>query len=406
MRIAMVAEGAEPEPALGAGAARGREGDVCAWATHLARAGNSVELSVGRQAPGLVEHSEQEGLETRRLPKPPSSPESWDAATEPIADALAEQWREEPPDLIHTWGMLAAAAARRAVGDRPLVHTFTDLRSLQSAHRMVRGSRPAELALEQQLAYSATRCVVHCGAVLAKLRALEVSRSDISSLPVGVDTRRFSTDVPGVERSPGGRLVTVASPPSLHDLQGVLSALREVPETELLVVGGPRPAELDGDETIGALRKHARQVGVEHRVRFLGQVPHREAPALLRSADLLVQYPTVPSHASMVPAAQALACGVPVVAADLGGLGRIAGTRKPSPVATVPPRDARGLARCLRTLLDEPKRRREMARLAPSVKHGWTDWTTAAGHAADLYREVLDARAARTPAAVSAAPGP
>src|SRR5689334_14084624 len=79
-------------------------------------------------------------------------------------------------------------------------------------------------------------------------------------------------------------------------------------------------------------------------------------PALLRSADAVVCVPWYEPF-GIVPL-EAMACGVPVVASAVGG--QIDSVVNGITGVHVPPRDPAALARALRSLLDDPERRRAL----------------------------------------------
>ncbi len=64
-----------------------------------------------------------------------------------------------------------------------------------------------------------------------------------------------------------------------------------------------------------------KEYGLQNDVIFLGQVPHSRIPELLAAQDLFC----LPSRSEGFPAAplEAMACGLPVVAADVGGMNEI-----------------------------------------------------------------------------------
>lgn len=89
----------------------------------------------------------------------------------------------------------------------------------------------------------------------------------------------------------------------------VIEALRELPDTQLVLVGtGP-----DGRD----LRELARERGVDQRVHFLGSLDHGRLPVVLSAADAMV----LPSASEGLANAwvEALACGTPLVITDAGG---------------------------------------------------------------------------------------
>ncbi|MBV9020178.1 MAG: glycosyltransferase, partial [Ktedonobacteraceae bacterium] len=75
---------------------------------------------------------------------------------------------------------------------------------------------------------------------------------------------------------------------------------------------------LTGDNDLQKLQALAADLGISHRVRFLGARPQQELPMLYSAADVTV----VPSyHESFgLVAVESLACGTPVVATRAGGL--------------------------------------------------------------------------------------
>jgi teichuronic acid biosynthesis glycosyltransferase TuaC len=88
-----------------------------------------------------------------------------------------------------------------------------------------------------------------------------------------------------------------------------IEALPAIPGATLLIVGqGPARAELEA--RIAAL-------GLGDRVRMLGPLPHEALPALLAASDAMV----LPSSSEGLANVwvEALACGTPVVTADVGG---------------------------------------------------------------------------------------
>jgi teichuronic acid biosynthesis glycosyltransferase TuaC len=88
-----------------------------------------------------------------------------------------------------------------------------------------------------------------------------------------------------------------------------IEALPAISGATLLIVGqGPARAELEAK--IEAL-------GLGDRVRMLGPLPHGELPALLSAADAMV----LPSSSEGLANVwvEALACGTPVICADVGG---------------------------------------------------------------------------------------
>ncbi len=136
----------------------------------------------------------------------------------------------------------------------------------------------------------------------------------------GVDTDAFT---PG-RRNPEFRsryarpdqqlVVSVGRLVGWKGLRVVLEAMAGLSSTRYLIVGsGPEEA---------ALKAFAAQLGVSERVEFTGRVPHRDLPQLLAQCDVFVQ-PSIGEEAFGISVVEAMACGLPVLASDNGGLPEI-----------------------------------------------------------------------------------
>jgi glycosyltransferase involved in cell wall biosynthesis len=222
--------------------------------------------------------------------------------------------------------------------DVPVVQTFHSIGAVlrQAGDDGVPEER---VSAERLVGREAGRVVAHCTDEKAQLVQLGVVRTRIAVVPPGVDVERFKPEGPRLNRPLRHRLVSPAA-----GAADVITALRAVWDTELVVVGGRA-------EDVRRLREHAGASGVGDRVRLVGRVPQVAMPALLRSADAVV---CAGADRAVTPL-EAMACGVPVVAAAVGGstdtvVDGVTGL-------LVPPGDARVLARVLRPLLVDDARR-------------------------------------------------
>ena len=121
-----------------------------------------------------------------------------------------------------------------------------------------------------------------------------------------------------------------------------------------VIAGDAYPGELAPD--VEAL---ASQLGVRDRAEFLGFAPDPER--VLASVDVVAVPSTRPDPLPN-SAIEALAAGVPVVAANHGGLPEIVRDRATG--LLVRPADAAALAKALRELADDPERRARMGEAA------------------------------------------
>lgn len=85
------------------------------------------------------------------------------------------------------------------------------------------------------------------------------------------------------------------------------------PNLHYLIVGGPS-AEGDWRER---LRAQVRELGLEDIVSFLGALPHHEVKRALSAADVFVLATSNEGWANVI--LEAMACGLPVIATDVGG---------------------------------------------------------------------------------------
>ncbi|MBZ0102413.1 MAG: glycosyltransferase, partial [Thermoanaerobaculia bacterium] len=125
-------------------------------------------------------------------------------------------------------------------------------------------------------------------------------------------------------------------------------------------------------------------------VRRLGHLHDADLPALYRGAALLVQ----PSlwEGFGLPVAEAMALGVPVIAADRGALPEVAGDA----ALLVDPEDVAAIAAAIASLLDDPAVRADLAQRGRRRAAG-LHWEGAARRTLAVYEAALGGTA-RPPA--------
>lgn len=132
-------------------------------------------------------------------------------------------------------------------------------------------------------------------------------------VPVPRAEARRRLDLPATARV----LVTVGAlveRKGFHRVIELLPALRQrFPDLIYLVVGGPSP---EGDLS-EALRRQTREAGLESAVRFLGPMSPADLHLPLSAADVFVLASRNEGWANVL--LEAMACGLPVVATDVGG---------------------------------------------------------------------------------------
>jgi glycosyltransferase involved in cell wall biosynthesis len=209
-----------------------------------------------------------------------------------------------------------------------------------------------------------------------------VDPSRVEVVAYGVDTGAFEPR-PGVEKIPGRLITTASMDVPLKGLVHLLEALAKVRterEAELVVVG-KRRSDSRAQETITRL-------GLQGAVSFVSGVDEDRLVDLYAQSDVAV----VPSlyEGFSLPAAEAMSCGVPVVATTGGALPEVVGTDDETALL-VPPGDSGALAVAIKRLLDDPGLRRRIGDAGRSRVLQRFTWTACAGRTVDVYREVIAA---------------
>jgi glycosyltransferase involved in cell wall biosynthesis len=266
----------------------------------------------------------------------------------------------------------------------PTAITFHALGSVKRRHQGDKDTSPRE---RLRLECATTRAV---DAVLAtsqeevfELVRMGAPRQTVALVPCGVDTDRFSPDGPVEARPSRGRrrIVVVSRLVERKGIGNVIAALPRIPDAEVVVAGGGDCESLHADPEARRLDELARRCGVRDRVELRGRVERDDMPALLRSADVVACVPWYEPFGLV--ALEAMACGVPVVAAAVGGLvdtviDGVTGLH-------VPPRDVDVLATTLRELLADPARRAALGQAGRARAVRRYDWSTIAQETVRAY---------------------
>jgi D-inositol-3-phosphate glycosyltransferase len=318
MRIAMVSEHARPLAVLGGVDAGGQNVHVAELSAALARRGHEVLVYTRWDSTELPERVQTpDGYTVVHVPAgPPEALPKDELLTHMPAFGrfLAEQWRDEPPDVAHAHFWMSGIATLRAARQRdvPTVQTFHALGVVKRRHQGVQDtSPPARLRLERSVARTADWVTATCTDEVFELVRLGRPRSRISVIPCGVDLARFCPDtMPAVYSGPR-RIVSVGRLVPRKGFDILIRAMTAVPDAQLLIVGGPDASGLANEPEAQRLSTLASQLGVSDRVRLCGSVSRPQMPAVLRRADVVACTPWYEPF-GIVPV-EAMACGVPVV---------------------------------------------------------------------------------------------
>lgn len=222
----------------------------------------------------------------------------------------------------------------------------------------------------------------------------------IETIPCGTDVGRFRTDLSQVNaRATLGfdrdrRLVLyVGRYDRRKGIETLVQAFGQLGDrdaslaaAQLVIVGGWDPAGSDGIEQ-RRICDMVEELGLSDRVIFAGRVGHDRLPLYYTAANVCV----VPSHYEPfgLVAIEAMGCGTPVVASDVGGLKF---TVVPEHTGLlVPPQDADAFATAIARILCDRNWAQQLAVQAGERVRQTFSWSGVGGHLSDLYRRRLAA---------------
>ncbi len=208
--------------------------------------------------------------------------------------------------------------------------------------------------------------------------AFAIQHANVHVVANGIDLTDFAP-VPGVQRDTFHLVSTASADAPLKGTQHLLRAMAILrpayPDLRLTVVGQARSG--------GPTERLIDELGIAGTVTFRAQLGTDEIRALYARATLAV----VPSEYEGfgLPAGEAMACGVPVVAAAGGALPEVVGDAG----IVVPVRDPQALAEGIRRLLESPTERVRLAERGRARIVQSFSWGRAATHLSAIYDRVI-----------------
>ncbi|MHB1044085.1 MAG: glycosyltransferase family 4 protein [Eubacteriales bacterium] len=303
-----------------------------------------------------------------------------------VLDELAYFFRHGEFNIVHTHGVRANLLGRisaRQAGKKVVTTVHSLLRSdypgtfsrmaNSLAEKLTRGMTDHFIAVSGGLKKALVKGGLPDGRVTVVYNGIDLEALAASRRPAVWRDKLGCTG--------GEPLVGMVA--RLHPVKGhryFLEAAREVlaalPEARFVIAGeGP------GRE---AMEQLAGRLGIEDSVVFTGFV--EEVWPLMADLDLLV----VPSlwEGFGLTAVEALALGVPVVAADVGGLPEA--VRHGETGLLVAPGDTAALSRGIIWMLEHPSEAAEMARRGGEAVRREFSASTMAARTVEVYRKLLD----------------
>ncbi len=310
-------------------------------------------------------------------------------------------------DVIHShyWmSGLAAIPLSEAWGGVPIVQMFHTLGEMKNRIAQSPGEResPERIAAEKKILARADRVIVATLAEQTQLRFLyKANGSNFEIIPPGVDTSHFYR-IPSDEAKqylglrPHDRMVLFVG--RIEPLKGVDTLIRamaclkfksRVGRVHLAIIGGEpdvSPEQMTAE--MARLQKLSDDLCMGEMVLFLGKRGQDTLPYYYSAAEVLV----MPSHYESfgMVALEAMACGTPVIASDVGGLGFLVQDGETG--FTIPDGEPDTMCEKLSLLLTDNRLREQMGRRAAEVAQSYC-WDKIARQILAVYEQVTKVHA-------------
>ncbi|MBE3037275.1 MAG: glycosyltransferase [Chloroflexi bacterium] len=309
-------------------------------------------------------------------------------------------------DLLHShyWmSGLAAGALSDLWSGVPILHMFHTLGEMKNRVARSEAEREGAYRLdgERQVLARADRIIAATLAEQAQLEWLyKAEPRKVTVIPPGVDTSHFYP-IPADEArqyiglTPDARMILFVG--RIEPLKGVDTLIQAVAclriknlkePVHLAVIGGdPEAAPAEISEEMVRLQKLCDDLTVGKMVVFLGKRGQDTLPYYYSAAEVVV----MPSHYESfgMVALEAMACGTPVIASQVGGLAFL--VQDGVTGYTVPDGDDDILCEKLALILGDESLRQRMGRNAAEYARNY-DWEKIARQIVGVYEELVGKR--------------
>jgi D-inositol-3-phosphate glycosyltransferase len=307
-------------------------------------------------------------------------------------------------DLIHShyWLSGLAAESLQTEWDIPFVHMFHTLGEMKN--RIARSPEEFEGAYrldgERNVLAKADRIIAATMAEKAQLEWLyKADAKKILIIPPGVDTSHFYPipadeaklfiGLPQYERM----ILFVGRIEPLKGVDTVIHAMSQLKLSDvsknhpvhLAIIGGDPNVDLDQmNAEMLRLQQLCHDLCMDRMVVFLGKRGQDTLPYYYSAAEALV----MPSHYESfgLVALEAMACGTPVIASQVGGLAFL--VQDGVTGYSIPDQDPDALASALRKLIGDSVARDEMGRRAAEYAREYS-WPVITSQIVKIYEEIL-----------------
>jgi L-malate glycosyltransferase len=141
----------------------------------------------------------------------------------------------------------------------------------------------------------------------------------IEVIPNGINTNVFSPSAEHIQNNGEFRLITVSRLIKRKGIQNVLKALAEIRKSLPPGKGNVINFTIIGEGNYESeLKTMTNKLGLNNVVRFLGYLPTNDIPSYFRQSDAFILPSLAEAFGNVV--AEAMACGLPIIGADEGGI--------------------------------------------------------------------------------------
>lgn len=216
--------------------------------------------------------------------------------------------------------------------------------------------------------------------------------SKVISIPLGISPDRQLLDpheMSEAERSLKARhgdrpvVFSVGRMASYKGFEHLIEAARSLPKDVQVVIGG-------GGELLESHRQHIRDAGLQDRVFMPGRLSDAELGAYMRHARVFCMPSVNRAEAFGMVLLEAMAAGLPIVAADIVGSGVPWVNVHGQTGLNVAPGDAAALAEALTQLLTDPTRASAMGKAGRTRLESRFTARRMVAETATLYRRLLE----------------
>ena len=209
---------------------------------------------------------------------------------------------------------------------------------------------------------------------------IQAYRADLRLVPNPLDIERYFFRL---RKAPEPRLVWLRAFCEIYNptlAPRVIAKLKlQYPSIHLIMVGPDK-----GDGSLQRTRQVAESLGVQDAITWIGGVPKEEVPSWLNKGDIFLNTTNVDN--TPVSVIEAMACGLPIVSTDVGGIPYLLEHEKDA--LLVPPNNPQALAEAVLRIMTESGLAERLSRNARQ-KAELFDWSIILPKWENLFVELV-----------------